>query len=81
MTVTIFKFHALVFINSIVQSKVDKFEIRAVDLGDIERVLVGHTSEGIGAGWYLSNVLVKVDEEEEGETKKFYFHCDRYVMD
>ena len=50
-------------------------ELRAVDLGDVERVVVGHDADGFGSGWHLHSVLVK--DTDRAENNKFYFHCDR----
>ena len=59
---------------------VEKFEVLAVALGDVERVVVGHDGDGFGSGWHLHSVTVKDLSAQEGEKSKFYFPCDRYVL-
>ena len=52
------------------------FEIEAVDLLDVESVVVGHDGSGAGNGWLLDKVVVRQSEES---TKEFVFNHERYV--
>ncbi|KAF5899708.1 lipoxygenase homology domain-containing protein 1, partial [Clarias magur] len=38
----------------------DIFTVETVDLGKINRLLIGHTNEGLQAGWFLDSVLIWV---------------------
>lgn len=52
------------------------FDVKAVDLGDISHLVVGHDGEGVGSGWFLHDVKVK--DTTEDKDKEYYFLCDRY---
>jgi hypothetical protein len=54
-----------------IQSKVDVFTIKAVDLDVIEKVIVGHDAQGKGEGWLLDKVVVREDGKE------FLSPCER----
>ena len=73
--------------------QIDIFEIEAVDLSDIEKLVVGHNGPDDGKGWFLEEAILRVpepddspDEEnsnnnnnEEGVQYKAYsFTCKRY---
>ena len=49
----------------------DIFEIEAVDLQDIKKLVVGQNGSGDGNGWYLEKAILKVpmieDEEQNDE--------------
>ena len=45
----------------------DRFVFECGDLGDIEKVIVGHDGKGIGAGWFLDKVVVKVIDSDDDE--------------
>lgn len=36
--------------------QVDKFKIEAPDVGEIQKIRIGHNSEKFGAAWYLEKV-------------------------
>ena len=55
--------------------QVDIFEIDAVDLLEITKVLAGHDATDAGSGWYLDKVIVRVTVD--GETKCCEFPCNR----
>ncbi len=45
--------------NSIIfLSKVDTFEIKAVDLGELQKVKIRHDDAGIGSDWYLEKIEI-----------------------
>ena len=49
-------------------------QFEAVNLDELERVVVGHDGKGFGAGWYLEKIIVR---EKEGDEKRWLFHCNR----
>ncbi|XP_036262721.1 lipoxygenase homology domain-containing protein 1 [Molothrus ater] len=51
-------------------------EMRAVDLGQLSKVLVEHHNVGYGAGWYLDQVVI----HESGKTEEQYvFLCQQWL--
>lgn len=51
-------------------------EMRAVDLGQLSKVLVEHHSVGYGAGWYLDQIVI----HESGKTDEQYvFLCQQWL--
>ncbi|XP_056146384.1 lipoxygenase homology domain-containing protein 1 [Lampris incognitus] len=38
----------------------DIFTVETFDIGQINHLLIGHTNEGLSAGWYLDNVQISV---------------------
>ncbi|ELT98105.1 hypothetical protein CAPTEDRAFT_225952 [Capitella teleta] len=62
--------------NKFESGKKDIFEIEAVDLMELTRVVVGHDGKGFGAGWYLDKVAVKPGEDAEN---KYVFNCGRWL--
>ncbi|XP_076139289.1 lipoxygenase homology domain-containing protein 1-like [Alosa pseudoharengus] len=40
--------------------QVDTFRLETYDIGKINRMLIGHTNEGLKAGWFLDSVLLSV---------------------
>ena len=60
--------------NKFETGKRDAFLIEAVNLDELERVVVGHDGKGFGAGWYLEKIIVR---EKEGDEKRWLFHCNR----
>ena len=56
------------------RNKSEVFQISYVDLGDIQRIRIGHDGKGWGAGWFLDKVII---ETGEGVTK--YFLCGRWL--
>ena len=46
----------------------DTFAIEAVDIQDIQKLVVGHNGSGDGKGWKLEKAILKVPiTEEEGK--------------
>ena len=52
----------------------DEFELSAVDLAGVRRVVVGHDGEGHGAGWYLDKVVITNTQLTD---QVFYFDHNR----
>ena len=55
--------------------QVDVFEIQAVDLGKVDKVVAGHDGKGVGDGWYLDKILIK--DTSHNDSEPFIFPCDR----
>ncbi|XP_070556277.1 uncharacterized protein [Ptychodera flava] len=62
--------------NKFQKGQKDIFEIEAVHLGDLKKVVVGHDGKAAGQGWYLSHVIVKESEDDE---KEVFFKNDRWL--
>lgn len=57
-------------------SQVSISEVRAVDLGQLSKVLVEHSNVGYGAGWYLDQIVI----HESGKTDSQYiFLCQQWL--
>ena len=53
--------------------QMDKFFLELGDLGDIDKVMVGHDGDGIGSGWFLEKVIIKAvpaDEDDDSDTEE-----------
>ena len=51
----------------------DVFELKALDIGDVVSITIGHRSIGRGRGWYCACLQLRVDDNE----KRLLFPCDR----
>jgi PLAT/LH2 domain len=58
--------------------QVDVFEIEAVDLQNVTKVIIGHDGNESGEGWYLEKVVVSVNDDTD-TTRSWTFECQRYV--
>ena len=63
--------------NKFEKGHTERFEVKAVDLGRIERVVVGHNAEGFGAGWHLHSIVVR--NMDVDTSTRYLFPADRYV--
>ncbi|XP_059213530.1 lipoxygenase homology domain-containing protein 1 [Centropristis striata] len=61
--------------NKFERGSVDKFNIEAVDLGQVFRIKIRHDNSMMSADWYLDQVEV-VDEDTE---EVFLFLCERWL--
>ena len=55
------------------RNKTDVFGISCVDLGEIDRIVIGHDNSGFAPGWFLDKVIIHAGD---GSTK--FFHCGRW---
>ncbi|NXH61532.1 LOXH1 protein, partial [Rhabdornis inornatus] len=55
----------------------DIFCIKAVSLGDLEKVLISHDGAGPGSGWFLDKTVIKHKEGEEAQ--EVVFPCNRWL--
>ncbi|XP_040541347.1 lipoxygenase homology domain-containing protein 1 [Gallus gallus] len=57
--------------------QMDIFFIKAVSLGDLEKVLISHDGTGPGNGWFLNKIVINYKEGNEG--KEVVFPCNRWL--
>ncbi|KAM3928088.1 oxygen-regulated protein 1 [Leptodactylus fuscus] len=62
-------------INAFQQGQVDVFEIEAVSLGKLQRVLVGCEARHKSQYWYCEKVIIR----EQGELSEYIFNCERWL--
>ncbi|XP_077208521.1 oxygen-regulated protein 1 [Paroedura picta] len=55
----------------------DVFYIKAVSVGNLNKILISHDGTGPGAGWFLDKVIIKF--QEGGEEATILFPCDRWL--
>ncbi|NXJ24575.1 LOXH1 protein, partial [Dicrurus megarhynchus] len=55
----------------------DIFCIKAVSLGDLEKVLISHDGAGPGSGWFLDKIVIKHKEGEDAQ--EVVFPCNRWL--
>ncbi|XP_078677295.1 uncharacterized protein LOC144913960 isoform X2 [Branchiostoma floridae x Branchiostoma belcheri] len=58
------------------QGQMDLFEVEAVSLGELQKVVIGHDGHGLGSGWHLDKVVIK---ESPVADKKYTFPCNRWL--
>lgn len=58
--------------------QVDVFEIEAVDLLTVTKVIVGHDGKEAKEGWYLDKVVVSVVDELHQTANSWTFKSHRY---
>ncbi|KAJ7392242.1 hypothetical protein OS493_013620 [Desmophyllum pertusum] len=52
-----------------------KINLQTVDVGNLEKVRVGHDGRGLGTGWYLEEVVIIIHDE------CWIFPCNRWLAD
>ena len=57
------------------RGRTDVFKIESFDIGEVQRIHIGHDNAGVGAAWYLKDVRV----EEEATKKSWKFICNRWL--
>ncbi|XP_077990949.1 uncharacterized protein LOC144445282 [Glandiceps talaboti] len=57
-------------------NQIDEFEIEAVHLGDLKKVVIGHDGKMPGEGWYLDKVIIKDAKDSD---KEIYFPCKKWL--
>lgn len=53
----------------------DVFTIESIDVGDLNKIRIGHDNSGMLAGWFLDNVIV----ENLKTGKVWKFQCDQWL--
>ncbi len=51
------------------------FRLQMPDVGDLERIRIGHDNQGVSAGWFLHRVVIR----NERTGKEWIFSCDRWL--
>ncbi|KAH3761318.1 hypothetical protein Pelo_6863 [Pelomyxa schiedti] len=61
------------------RNKTDTFGIETVDLGELNRVTIGHDNSGFGAAWYLDRVVVAEEASAAiPNPRSWTFLCQRW---
>ena len=60
--------------NKFKRGQMDVFEIEAVFLGKLQKVIVGHDGKKAGQGWYLEKIIIKDAQRAKNEV---YFGCNK----
>eukprot|EP00736_Rhodelphis_marinus_P000918 Rmarinus@m.27357 len=60
--------------NNFERGCIDEFRIPAPELGDIEKIVIGHDNSGLGPGWFLDKVTLKNEET----SKEYIFPCMKW---
>ncbi|XP_056377904.1 oxygen-regulated protein 1 [Hyla sarda] len=63
------------FLNPFQKGQVDVFEIEAVSLGKLQRVLLGCEANHKSQYWYCEKVIIR----EQGELSEYIFNCERWI--
>ncbi|NXG50517.1 LOXH1 protein, partial [Psilopogon haemacephalus] len=59
------------------RGQTDIFCIKAVSLGDLEKVLISHDGAGPGSGWFLDKIVIRYKEGKEAQ--EVVFPCYRWL--
>ncbi|XP_068933675.1 lipoxygenase homology domain-containing protein 1 isoform X3 [Petaurus breviceps papuanus] len=57
------------------RSRVDEFTLETMDIGEINRLIIGHDSAGMRAGWFLGSIQIRVPRQG----KKYTFPVNRWL--
>lgn len=52
-----------------------KINLQTVDVGNLEKIRIGHDGRGLGTGWYLEEVVIIIHDE------CWIFPCNRWLAD
>lgn len=62
-------------LNKFERNEIDTFKVKAVELGDLEKIKIGHDNSAAGSAWYLEKV-----EIYNPNTKRTYlFNCQNWL--
>ncbi|XP_072290031.1 lipoxygenase homology domain-containing protein 1 [Eucyclogobius newberryi] len=61
--------------NKFEQGMINEFTVEAVDLGDLEKMRIGHDNSGGSSGWFLD--WVEIDAPSQGQ--RLRFPCGRWL--
>lgn len=67
--------HSLSHRDKFERGHTDEFAVSAVNLGDLQKIRIGHDGHGAGSGWHLSKVVV----ESGLDGKRWTFPCDQWM--
>ncbi|NWR04440.1 LOXH1 protein, partial [Paradoxornis webbianus] len=57
------------------RGRVDEFTLDMMDIGKINRILIGHDNVGLRSGWFLASVQITVPVQG----KQYMFPCNRWL--
>ncbi|XP_030824848.1 LOW QUALITY PROTEIN: lipoxygenase homology domain-containing protein 1 [Camarhynchus parvulus] len=57
------------------RSRVDEFTLDMMDIGKINRILIGHDNVGLRSGWFLASVQITVPVQG----RQYMFPCNRWL--
>uniref|UniRef100_A0A8C6YX29 Lipoxygenase homology PLAT domains 1 n=1 Tax=Nothoprocta perdicaria TaxID=30464 RepID=A0A8C6YX29_NOTPE len=57
------------------RGRVDEFTLDMMDIGKINRILIGHDNVGLRSGWFLASVQISVPVQG----KQYMFPCNRWL--
>uniref|UniRef100_A0A8C3PVS5 Lipoxygenase homology domains 1 n=1 Tax=Chrysolophus pictus TaxID=9089 RepID=A0A8C3PVS5_CHRPC len=57
------------------RGRVDEFTIDTMDIGKINRILIGHDNVGLRSGWFLASVQITVPVQG----RQYMFPCNRWL--
>ncbi|XP_071658812.1 lipoxygenase homology domain-containing protein 1 [Patagioenas fasciata] len=57
------------------RGRVDEFTIDMMDIGKINRILIGHDNVGLRSGWFLASVQITVPVQG----RQYMFPCNRWL--
>jgi hypothetical protein len=53
----------------------DEFKVECPNVGQINKIQIGHDNKGLGPGWFLDRVII----EDVGERHTYEFPCNRWL--
>jgi hypothetical protein len=62
--------------NNFERGRVDTFGIELLDIGELNKITIGHDGKGFGSGWFLDNVVVR---DETLRNREYKFQCGRWL--
>ncbi|KGL83888.1 Lipoxygenase homology domain-containing protein 1, partial [Tinamus guttatus] len=57
------------------RGRVDEFTLDMMDIGKINRILIGHDNVGLRSGWFLASIQITVPVQG----KQYMFPCNRWL--
>jgi len=64
--------------NAFERNQSDNFLIETVDLGELQKIRIGHDGSGLGDSWFLDKVIIRASFDE-GIDRSWYFLCGRWL--
>jgi hypothetical protein len=61
--------------NKFERNQVDTFKVKAIDLGELEKIKIGHDNSAAGSAWYLE----KVEIYNPATKKTYLFNCQNWL--
>lgn len=57
------------------KGKVDLFKMSMIDVGELQKIRIGHDNKGMGGAWFLDKVVIKKSNAED----VWEFGCNRWL--